>query len=184
MSGWQKQFPLDRCVTYNLWKRSFCKLVLSLELNPTCMKWVLHLFPSKNHTAQYLCHIIYIGRNELISGQLTLHITNLLDSVFFALHAYSIKYMTKKYCSFACLCHLRCRIPLPASKFASYFRNYISYFFKILHNFQNFPIFGKKIPKFPKPKRGRHWHQRSRRLLHSPSQIFYFLSRISKTRVI
>ena len=36
-------------------------------------------------------------------------------------------------------------VPLPASKFASYFGNFNSKFFKILHNFQ---IFEKKIQNF------------------------------------
>ena len=70
-------------------------------------------------------------------------------------------------------------IPLPASKSASDFGNYISIYPSqrqnllptleiVTHNFQNFQKiqnFGKKIPKsriffpkFPKPQRGRLWH--------------------------
>ena len=39
-------------------------------------------------------------------------------------------------------------IPLPASKFASHFGNFNSYFFKIHHNFQNSQNFVKKFHNF------------------------------------
>ena len=66
-------------------------------------------------------------------------------------------------------------IPLPASKFASYFGNYNSKLFKILHNFQSLqttPKFLIFFSKFPKPQRGR-------RLLTSKFQNFHFLPRIA-----
>ena len=61
-------------------------------------------------------------------------------------------------------------IPLPASKFATDFGNFNSKFLKIF----KFTKFWKKnsqiqifFPKFPKSQRGRHCHQRGRRLLTS-----------------
>ena len=78
-------------------------------------------------------------------------------------------------------------IPLPASKFASYFGNYNSKFFKILNIFKNLQINSKILnffSIFPKPQRGRHWHQRGRRLLTSKFQNFHFSPRIAIARGI
>ena len=57
-------------------------------------------------------------------------------------------------------------------------------------NFKNFKILEKNsqiqnfFPKFPKPQRGRYWHQRGRRPITSKFQNFYFLPRIAIARGI
>ena len=71
-------------------------------------------------------------------------------------------------------------IPLPASKFASYFGNYNWKLFKILQSFQSLqktPKFWFFFSKFPKPQRGR-------RLLTSNFQNLHFLPRIVIARGI
>ena len=62
----------------------------------------------------------------------------------------------------------------------------------LIQNFENFQIFKileknsqiqNFFPKFPKPQRGRHWHQRGRRLLTTQLQNFHFFQEFPKLGV-